>query len=448
MTGLVGWWPLHETSGNTAYDLSGNENHGSLNGGVTQGVAGKGGLTAYSFDGNDDYIGGFDTTPFETNQSHTVSGWYKTSDIGDKQPLIQIDRGISVTLDNTGSGYASNIFQLSTPGGKIEYSTNKSDDNQWHHFIGIYNNDKQVLELYIDGVLEESTLCSYSADSISEVKIGSLTGNPNYPKWFGGLICDLRYYNRALSSIEAKKLFDWGSGDYTTPSLSDGSDSGAVSRWRFDSSANDYWSGNHGTLNGDASVGNSDAVRGGSLSLDGSGDYVEVSDTASLNPAEITISLWMNVSTSDNNDPVIEKTTGVNNDGYAFYDTAASSNYWYWNVVDTSGNRYALQIEDEDINQGEWQHVILIYSVKESKVETYVNGVRVSYQDTAGNDIENNSEPLYIGTDTFEDDNSNGSIDDVRIYNRALSPSEVFELYQWGTRGRDMRKFTVNSRGL
>ena len=53
MTGLVGWWPLNEYSGSTAYDLSGNDNHGSLNSGVTQGVAGKGGLTSYSFDGSD-----------------------------------------------------------------------------------------------------------------------------------------------------------------------------------------------------------------------------------------------------------------------------------------------------------------------------------------------------------------------------------------------------------
>jgi hypothetical protein len=55
VTGLIGWWPLHESSGK-AKDLSGNGNDGALNNGVRQGVAGKGGLTAYSFDGKDEYV--------------------------------------------------------------------------------------------------------------------------------------------------------------------------------------------------------------------------------------------------------------------------------------------------------------------------------------------------------------------------------------------------------
>lgn len=52
MTGLIGWWPLHEKTGRSN-DLSGNENHGSNNSPI-HGIAGKGGLTAYSFNGSDD----------------------------------------------------------------------------------------------------------------------------------------------------------------------------------------------------------------------------------------------------------------------------------------------------------------------------------------------------------------------------------------------------------
>ena len=52
---LIGYWPLNENSGK-AYDRSGNGNHGSLNGAVTQGETGLLGNTAYDFDGNDDYI--------------------------------------------------------------------------------------------------------------------------------------------------------------------------------------------------------------------------------------------------------------------------------------------------------------------------------------------------------------------------------------------------------
>lgn len=71
MTGLIGWWPLHEDSGR-ASDLSGNGNHGTLSGGVTQGVAGRGGLTAYSFDGVDGEV----ALPAQTlGNSFTVALW-------------------------------------------------------------------------------------------------------------------------------------------------------------------------------------------------------------------------------------------------------------------------------------------------------------------------------------------------------------------------------------
>ncbi|MFT4892883.1 MAG: hypothetical protein ACI8Z7_000672 [Candidatus Nanohaloarchaea archaeon] len=69
--GLIGWWPLHENSGR-ANDLSGNGNHGSLNGSLTQGSAGKGGLVAYKFDGSDDYVS---ISPTLKDPEFSVSLW-------------------------------------------------------------------------------------------------------------------------------------------------------------------------------------------------------------------------------------------------------------------------------------------------------------------------------------------------------------------------------------
>jgi hypothetical protein len=40
-----------------------------------------------------------------------------------------------------------------------------------------------------------------------------------------------------------------------------------------------------------------------------------------------------------------------------------------------------------------------------------------------------------------------GLIDDVRIYDRALEPWEIHEIYRWGTRGRDLRPDLVRKKG-
>ena len=96
MTGLVGWWPLNEDSGNTAYDLSGNGNHGSLNGGITQGVVGKGGLTSYSFDGNDDYVDVGDSA-FNLSEAISLSVWIKPDSLG-QQAIISKTQGGSYSL--------------------------------------------------------------------------------------------------------------------------------------------------------------------------------------------------------------------------------------------------------------------------------------------------------------------------------------------------------------
>jgi len=92
------------------------------------------------------------------------------------------------------------------------------------------------------------------------------------------------------------------------------------------------------------------------------------------------------------------------------------------------------------VNNGEWHHILAIYDGADIKM--YVNGV---LEDTNSNPIGNlpiNDGNIRIGADykTIPENFFNGTIDEVRIYNRALSPTEVRDLYN-----ADSRKLYANS---
>jgi hypothetical protein len=93
----------------------------------------------------------------------------------------------------------------------------------------------------------------------------------------------------------------------------------------------------------------------------------------------------------------------------------------------------------------EWTHLAGTFDGE--KLKLYENGSETDSVSTNFTFDNSSLGDAIFGTHPTAERHYKGLIDDVRIYNRALSPNEVFQLYQWGTKGRDMRKLTVNARG-
>jgi len=87
------------------------------------------------------------------------------------------------------------------------YSTNRVDDNQWHHAVLVIDRDDKMY-LYVDGELNSSAdISAYANENLNTSRTLAI-GNEshgNYP--FGGDICDVRMWNRPLSEIEVKQLY-------------------------------------------------------------------------------------------------------------------------------------------------------------------------------------------------------------------------------------------------
>ena len=86
----------------------------------------------------------------------------------------------------------------------------------------------------------------------------------------------------------------------------------------------------------------------------------------------------------------------------------------------------------EQVQENEWIHFVARYDVKTNKITLFKNGVQKDQDDlheTKYNvQVKNGTAPLRLGTRSqwsyFQ-----GRIDDLRIYNRALSESEILELF-------------------
>jgi hypothetical protein len=194
---------------------------------------------------------------------------------------------------------------------------------------------------------------------------------------------------------------------------------GLVAQYKFDGNLRDSVGSHHGTAVGDAKVA-SNPVQGQVLAVDGSGDLVEVPYNAALNPETFTVSCWAYPDSAGANyrSPVSSRDEPPMS-GYILYVTP--TNTWqFWTGTGTGWNGTAGPAAQLD----EWTHVTATFA--DGQKMLYING-RLAAQGTSLL-VLNKQRPLRIGAGRNElapDYFFQGLIDDVRLYNRALSAEEV-----------------------
>ncbi|KXK33376.1 MAG: hypothetical protein UZ01_00084, partial [Candidatus Brocadia sinica] len=192
--------------------------------------------------------------------------------------------------------------------------------------------------------------------------------------------------------------------------------------------------GNDGAINGATWI---EGKSGNGLSFDGTSNYVSI---PLLNHEEISIAAWFYKNTNDTTfidaifggyrwNPSLQLREGFD---VRFYKTAPNRLEFILVTQDGSGNRTQKTAVKDLVNSvGSWYHVVGTYNKATGKQMLYVNGHLANTRThPAGNTIV----PLtfYSNMRIGKTDNNgyfNGIIDDVRIYNRALTDQEVQDLY-------------------
>ncbi|WP_049937012.1 LamG domain-containing protein [Haloplanus natans] len=203
-------------------------------------------------------------------------------------------------------------------------------------------------------------------------------------------------------------------GFYTEQCRHNAGETDLVAYYPFEGSAADL-SGNgyDGTLNGDVSFASGQIGR--AASFDGDDDYVQTPYSPSLSDP-LTLSAWVSVPTALSGRRQIVSPDDAGYDWSILYDE-----FDQWALFTGEG-----VLRGPSITTGQPTLVTGVWDPEASETRLYVNGSLVATGPLATGTTTN---AFRIGDNPDFDENFNGWIDDVRIYTRALSASEVQALY-------------------
>jgi hypothetical protein len=179
----------------------------------------------------------------------------------------------------------------------------------------------------------------------------------------------------------------------------------------------------------------------GSRNFDGTDDYVSVADSSSLKPSVVTVSAWVYLTSlngittcggSSASNPYIVFKRNSRTDYFEGYSLQKVGNNFAF-VATSSGGSQDIAVSATTASAGAWYHITGVFH--QPNLSIYVNGV-LSGTTTHNFPLDYGTRPVFIGRsgecggsgqenwDTYFP----GLIDDVRIYNRALTQQEITAL--------------------
>jgi hypothetical protein len=401
--------------------MSGNGNDGTVYGATLSNDRNGDAGNSYFFDGVNDWIEveNHESFNFAANDPFTISAWVKPHQLSSKYSPKSI---IEKWSESGGYPFVLRSYQDSgekTIGfGRYDGSSGVGvqikDDNllsAFGHVTAV--SDGMKVAIFYNGLEQDSEDFSLS-DTKNNSSLFFGKRGPNL-EFFNGSIDDVRIYNRALSSTEVYEL-------YELEKPFDPNE-GLVAYFPFDGNALDMsGNGNDGTVYGATLSTDRNGDANKAYSFDGVNDWIGLSQQIP-DLENFTLSAWFKGKGSIFQD---ETETSGNDFGIFFH-----GNDGTFRIRNTKGGSgFSKSYIPDDYLTYDWNQVI--FSLSANNVLVSFNGEVIEYEGTfTGNIGYHSSEPRigtynYFGNSNFFD----GSIDDLRLYDRALSRIEVSKLWE------------------
>ena len=212
---------------------------------------------------------------------------------------------------------------------------------------------------------------------------------------------------------------------------------GLVGWWPFNGNANDEsGNNNNGTVNGATLTSDRFGNSGKAYSFDGISNHIRVSDNNSSSldlVQDYTMSAWVNLTAHAYSPCIITKHLG-NIDNLGTYTYLLSSQPYYILQQATPHFDNSTQTTVPSSYQlNQWYYLSCTYNKTQQSLIHYINGIAVDTINVLY-DIQNTSIDLLFGASFVWDMNSldyfwKGKLDDIGIWNRALTQQEITDLY-------------------
>lgn len=190
--------------------------------------------------------------------------------------------------------------------------------------------------------------------------------------------------------------------------------------------------GKNGTL-----VGNTHSVvsdRGRVMSFDGSGDYISVGHDESLIFADYSISFWVRTSNTNQVKMVATKASTVDNRSIYIY--FSTSNQGINAIVSgTIGGSTDGIVSSSSLQNDTWYYVNVVL-INKTSLLLYINAELDGSDYAIAGDLYTNTVPLRFGARYDSSYYFDGELSDISLHNRALTASEIQQLYLHGLQSR------------
>jgi hypothetical protein len=400
------------------------------------------------FDGTNDYINTGQTFQSTFRDSFSISLWVQPHDgipEGGAQTLFGVRdfdgyvTGVTATLQVDGTL----IVTYAPLDGYIVLAATAdpifSDGEQnWHNIVIVFDASDSIV-IFVDGVARPLS-AEYDGD-LTGVTFSQYTNPHNLylgvrntdlqrSFYFDGRMDNVAIYPRALTAQDVAFIASCGTQDTESNALTvEGSDPDGKD------------------LTASVSISNlttESGQIGRSFALDGTNDYAHLDDDADLDfntTQDFSISVWIKRGTTHATKYIVFKKSGA---GYVL---TTESGYWggviflrYGPGGSTVEDTYSTGV---DVQDGNWHHIVAVRDAG-SPAKIYVDGVDRTYG--TGNDAESldlqTTGDFYVGGSSSQTYLWDGSLDDLIVFNRALTATEADALYDRGTQTQYARELS------
>jgi parallel beta-helix repeat protein len=419
-----------EGAGQVAYDTSGRNNNGTLGSTTgadandpswtTQGIDGN----ALMFDGTSDYVQKVTPSALPTgNGTRTMMGWVYQTGTDPNMAIMLYGKpstgqmcGLIISSNHANALYFFGYGQDMSSNAHIPLTS-------WTHVAMTYNGTD--VSLYINGAYDNGA--PLSLDTVVDANGLTIGWRPDGPYYWSGGLDEMRIYSRALTSAEISDYYNTTWRNYLENEsceleLHFDEGSGIVAN---DTSGN--W--NNGTLT-NGPLWTSSGVTGSALSFDGGNDYVDVADSPSLDLRyDITAESWVKFDAllPGNFYPLISKDEGPGSTNkwiFGYSHNYLGKDCLGFHINTNGGDSTWISSDAWTPSLGTWYHVAV--TKNGTSYSFFVDGTSVgggtiltAIPDAAISVMVGRAEGFYL----------NGKLDDVRLWSRALSTSEITDRY-------------------
>jgi len=414
-----------------------------------------------SFDGTDDFVDCGNVLDKNKSTPFSISLWTNIpATTVNNIPISKIeDRGGAIWEVGYKFNFNNQLFFVFNLDSHFSHSMYVRDNNYWgpsqgltngwHHIVGTYDGtgSETGMTLYVDGYDVSYYRSNNGTPSSDFNNSGSLyIGGMNYSgtpaSSFGGKVDEAAIFSYELTPAQVLTIY----GGIRPSSLGN-----PVPNWVSYPTWNDgtgkpnnvgnlpippiawYRMGDNGVFKYPQWLlpenSNKDNVSNYSMSFDGTDDYVNCGNDASLQmTADVTISAWIKTSTTSTQQQIVTRGLDWVMNGFALF---VRTNNQVAIMLSNSGYPYATS--STSVTDGNWHHIV---GVRDSSggagsLKIYVDGLEDGDED-GGTDAMANGEEVWIGSGTNGGSPFEGLINDVSIFNSALSAGEVTAIWNNG----------------